>query len=210
MIIFVHILLFLFFLATKALLLSRCSSDNLEGSQRKLFLTPLVTYLENPQTGTDIDLAVYRVLSPLRRKTYFGSAKINGGMENGSFSEANDESTNCLATHNGLGYQLMQNGKLEETSSGELNFQLCISNGRGFSCWPLSKNSPIKPGQLVQVMLDWTNKEQKLYDSSYLKDLPEVHKVELTTKKTRQEAVSLFSCLDAFLKEEPLGPDDMW
>ncbi|KAE9451906.1 hypothetical protein C3L33_16186, partial [Rhododendron williamsianum] len=190
--------------------LEKCSSDNLEGSQRKLFLTPLVTYLENPQTGTDIDLAVYRVLSPLRRKTYFGSAKINGGMENGSFSEANDESTNCLATHNGLGYQLMQNGKLEETSSGELNFQLCISNGRGFSCWPLSKNSPIKPGQLVHVMLDWTNKEQKLYDSSYLKDLPEVHRVELTAKKTRQEAISLFSCLDSFLKEEPLGPDDMW
>ncbi|XP_058203138.1 ubiquitin carboxyl-terminal hydrolase 9-like isoform X2 [Rhododendron vialii] len=190
--------------------LEKCSSDNLEGSQRKLFLTPLVTYLENPQTGTDIDLAVYRVLSPLRRKTYFGSAKINGGMENGSFSEANDESTNCLATHNGLGYQSMQNGKLEGTSSEKLNFQLCISNGRGFSCWPLSKNSPIKPGQLVHVMLDWTYKEQELYDSSYLKDLPVVHKVELIAKKTPQEAVSLFSCLDAFLKEEPLGPDDMW
>lgn len=29
-------------------------------------------------------------------------------------------------------------------------------------------------------------------------------------KKTKQEAVSLFSCLDSFLKEEPLGPDDMW
>lgn len=195
---------------TKALLLSSCLSDNLKGSQRKLFLTPLVTYLENPQTGADIDIAVSRVLSPLRRKTYFGPTNINGGKENGSFSGAIDESKNSSATHNGHGFQLMLNGKQEETSSRELNFQLCVTNDKGFSCWPISKDSPFKPGQSVNVMLDWTNKDHELYDSSYLKDLPEVHKAGLTAKKTRQEAVSLFSCLDAFLKKEPLGPDDMW
>ncbi|KAI3751801.1 hypothetical protein L2E82_22892 [Cichorium intybus] len=32
----------------------------------------------------------------------------------------------------------------------------------------------------------------------------------VTVKKAKQESISLFSCLDAFLKEEPLGPDDMW
>jgi hypothetical protein len=25
-----------------------------------------------------------------------------------------------------------------------------------------------------------------------------------------QESVSLYKCLEAFLKEEPLGPEDMW
>ena len=54
------------------------------------------------------------------------------------------------------------------------------------------------------------SEEFELYDASYLKDLPEVHKTGFTVKKTRQEAISLFSCLDAFLTEEPLGPDDMW
>lgn len=59
-------------------------------------------------------------------------------------------------------------------------------------------------------MLDWTDKEHELYDASYLRDLPEVHKNGFTAKKTRPEAITLFSCLEAFLKEEPLGPQDMW
>ncbi|KAI8026678.1 putative ubiquitin carboxyl-terminal hydrolase 11, partial [Camellia lanceoleosa] len=49
-----------------------CLSDNFKGSERKLFLTPLVIYLEDTQIGADIDLAISRVLSPLR-KTYFSS-----------------------------------------------------------------------------------------------------------------------------------------
>ncbi|KAI8005482.1 hypothetical protein LOK49_LG08G01671 [Camellia lanceoleosa] len=85
-----------------------------------------------------------------------------------------------------------------------------MHDNRGLNCRPISKDSLIKIGQLVKVMLDWTDKEHKLYDSSYLKDVPEVYKTKLTVKKTRQEVISLFSCLDAFLKEEPLGPNDMW
>ncbi|KAI8000010.1 Ubiquitin carboxyl-terminal hydrolase 9 [Camellia lanceoleosa] len=164
-----------------------CLSNNFKGSERKLFLTPLVTYLEDTQTGADIDLAISRVLSPLRKKTYFSSTIVHSGQENGSAVKAIDESANIYATHS-----------RHETDNRELN------------CMPISKDSLIKTGQLVKVMLDWTDKEHKLYDSSYLKDVPEVHKTKLTVKKTRQEAISLFSCLDAFLKEEPLGPNDMW
>ncbi|CAL5430101.1 unnamed protein product [Camellia sinensis] len=190
--------------------LEKCLSDNFKGSERKLFLTPLVTYLEDPQTGADIDLAISRVLSPLRKKTYFSSTIVHSGKENGSAVEAIDESANIYATHSGPGNQSMDTLELEEMSCRELTFQLCITDNRGLNCRPISKDSLIKTGQLVKVMLDWTDKEHKLYDSSYLKDVPEVHKTELTMKKTRQEAISLFSCLDAFLKEEPLGPDDMW
>jgi len=49
-----------------------------------------------------------------------------------------------------------------------------------------------------------------MYNIDYMDGLPEVFKPGFMSKKTRQEAVNLFSCLDAFLKEEPLGPDDMW
>ncbi|XP_057511113.1 LOW QUALITY PROTEIN: ubiquitin carboxyl-terminal hydrolase 9-like [Actinidia eriantha] len=191
--------------------LEKCLSDNLNCSERKLFLTPLVTYLGNPQTGADIDLAVIRVLSPLRRKTYFSLTKVNNdGKENGCASEAFDESRNSFTTHCGSGNLLMDNAELEEASRRELTFQLCITDDRGSNCRPILKDSLIKPGQVVKVILDWTNKDYEFYDASYLKDLPEVHKTGITVKKTQQEAVSFFSCLDAFLKEEPLGPDDMW
>ena len=172
-------------------------------------MTPLVTYLEDPQTGANIDLAVSRVLSPLRRK-FFSSAKVTGGKENGSASELIDESSNSITTQNGPGNQLMDNAERKEASCRKLTFPLCITDDRGSNCRPILKDSLIKYGRLVKVILDWTPKECESYDASYLKDLPEVHKTGLTAKKTRQEAVSLFSCLDAFLKEEPLGPDDMW
>ncbi|CAA6655882.1 unnamed protein product [Spirodela intermedia] len=67
------------------------------------------------------------------------------------------------------------------------------------------------PSRRVKVLVDWSEKEQGLYDLSFLEDLPEVYKnTGFFAKKTRQEAVNLFSCLEAFLREEPLGPDDMW
>lgn len=92
----------------------------------------------------------------------------------------------------------------------ELTFHLCLTDERGTNCRPVAKDTVIEPVRMQKVILDWTEKEYELYDASYLKDLPEVHKSGLTVKKTKQEAISLFSCLEAFLKEEPLGPDDMW
>lgn len=172
-----------------------------QDNERKRFLTPLVTMLESPQYGEDIDVAVDRMLAPLRRKAFSPSTTIS------HTSEENDTMEEGMESSFGPAFQSSEAAGM---SSRELVFQLCITDDKGFGCQPIVKDSPIRPGRLVKVMLDWTNKEHDLYDASYLKDLPEVHKSGILAKKTKQEAISLFSCLDAFLKEEPLGPDDMW
>lgn len=174
-------------------------------SERKLFLTPLVTILEDPLSGEGIDLAVKRMLSPLRRKAFLTSPTGHHSGANGSAFDALDERMTSSGSQLGT-----EETEAEEMSSRELSFQLCVTDEKGQSCRPLVKDSSLRPARKVKVMLDWTNKEHGLYDSSYLKDLPEVHKSGILAKKTKQEAISLFSCLDAFLKEEPLGPDDMW
>ncbi|KAK4389635.1 Ubiquitin carboxyl-terminal hydrolase 10 [Sesamum angolense] len=179
-------------------------------SERKLFLTPLVTVLEDAQSGADIDLAVNRMLSPLRRKTFTTSTTTHSTGENGSALCAMEEQTNNSSTQLGSSIQSTEETEPDGMSSRELSFRLCITDDKGYGCRPIVKDSLIRPGRIVKVMLDWTEKEHELYDSSYLKDLPEVHKSGILAKKTKQEAISLFSCLDAFLKEEPLGPDDMW
>ncbi|KAL0313132.1 UNVERIFIED_CONTAM: Ubiquitin carboxyl-terminal hydrolase 10 [Sesamum radiatum] len=179
-------------------------------TERKLFLTPLVTVLEDAQSGADIDLAVNRMLSPLRRKTFTTSTTTHSSGENGSALCAMEEQTNSSSTQLGSSIQSTEETEPDGMSSRELSFRLCITDDKGYGCRPIVKDSPIRPGRIVKVMLDWTEKEHELYDSSYLKDLPEVHKSGILAKKTKQEAISLFSCLDAFLKEEPLGPDDMW
>lgn len=61
----------------------------------------------------------------------------------------------------------------------------------------------------LNLLVSWPEKNIKRYDMQLLSSLPEVFKSVLFAKRP-QESVSLYKCLEAFLKEEPLGPEDMW
>ncbi|XP_022735791.1 ubiquitin carboxyl-terminal hydrolase 9-like [Durio zibethinus] len=178
----------------------KSTSDYLK-SGTKLFGTPLITYLEEEQpSGADIETTVTKVLSPFERM----SAKVHIGKENGFLSDGLDEQCGSSDA------QLVENTELEGTLSTDLSLVLLLTDDRVMKFKALRKDTLFESGKILRVVLDWTNKERELYDVSYLKDIPEVHKAGFAAKKTRQEAISLSSCLDAFLMEEPLGPDDMW
>lgn len=167
---------------------------------------------DDSPSGADIELAASRLLSRLKRTS--SSNVVHSDKENGFLSEVNGEPSNsCNGRFESMD-QLMDNieSEPEDTSSQALSFHLLLTDDRYSSRKPIFKDSVIKSGaNRIKVFLDWTEREHKLYDSSYIKDLPMVyHKTGFSAKKTRQEAVSLFSCLEAFLTEEPLGPDDMW
>lgn len=73
-------------------------------------------------------------------------------------------------------------------------------------------NEPLKstdiPGRL-NVLVNWSPKMVEKYNTSLFSSLPEVFKSGFFGKRP-QDSVSLYKCLEAFLKEEPLGPEDMW
>ncbi|XP_012569950.1 ubiquitin carboxyl-terminal hydrolase 10-like isoform X2 [Cicer arietinum] len=193
---------------TKLEILHRCL-DNVKGGDRKIFGTPLVTYLvEDPHYGANIETYVHRMLAPLRKA--HSSTKSHEGKENGFISAGSDEESSTSNSQSEPRDLTLGTREQEGTSCGESSFQLVLTNENCLSCEPIEKAYVIKPGAAIRVFLDWSDKEYELYDASYLRDLPEVHKTGFTVKKTRQEAISLFSCLEAFLTEEPLGPDDMW
>lgn len=108
----------------------------------------------------------------------------------------------------------------EEEEKGEASelkypFILALTDDKGIGRKPLNpdnneENLFDQSSGCVRLMMDWAEREMDRYDGSAMEDLPEVFKSGFMSKKTRQEVVTLFSCLDAFLKEEPLGPDDMW
>ncbi|OMO79890.1 Peptidase C19, ubiquitin carboxyl-terminal hydrolase 2 [Corchorus capsularis] len=178
----------------------KSTSDFLK-SGKQLFGTPLVTYLgEDQRTGADIEAAVSKVLLPFKR-----TSKAHIGKENSFLSDGLDDGQCSISDD-----QSVENSELEGTPSMDLSFPLLLTDDRLISFKDLNKDTVIKSGKIITVVLDWTETEKELYDASYLKDIPEVHKAGFTAKKTRQEAISLSSCLDAFLMEEPLGPDDMW
>lgn len=73
----------------------------------------------------------------------------------------------------------------------------------------IKMNEPVLiPGltEYLDVHVHWPDKMLEKYDFSSLSPLPEVFKLD----PKLQESVSLYKCLEGFLQEEPLGPDDMW
>lgn len=60
------------------------------------------------------------------------------------------------------------------------------------------------------VFVNWSKMDLKRYDVISMENIPEVVKYAPPLKRTRGEPLSLYACLDAFLREEPLVPEDMW
>ncbi|CAA7391267.1 unnamed protein product [Spirodela intermedia] len=175
----------------------------------KFFGTPLVTCLpDGSLDNSNVHGALSLVLSPLLRKrtseVSSRSSKENG-YGSGSNSVTLTENLNVLQEERSLA---LSDAEQEDDEIPPFEFSFADEKDSGRNSF--FKDSP-PPSRRVKVLVDWSEKEQGLYDLSFLEDLPEVYKnTGFFAKKTRQEAVNLFSCLEAFLREEPLGPDDMW
>ncbi|CAM8995947.1 unnamed protein product [Rhodiola kirilowii] len=179
-------------------------SDSLRSGERKLLGSPLVTYLNDDcLSGAGIDRCVTRVLLPLKRST----TKSQCNKENALLPAEINSEIDSLGSRSIN--QSTVDEKDDEMFDSELTFHLCLVDSGGKVSSPLKADTPIRPSQSIKILLDWTDKELEMYDAAYLENIPEV-KAAVVVKKTKQEAISLSSCLEAFLKEEPLGPDDMW
>ncbi|KAG9454564.1 hypothetical protein H6P81_007468 [Aristolochia fimbriata] len=183
--------------------------------QPKFLGNPLVTFLpEGPLTPAVIQSVVRTVLNPLLRQKGADRA----------YNLANLVGENGFSSQGRIDEKMMSNGdacsslnndesanmELEASSDEDFSLQLSVTDERILDEIPLAESSFNESDQVVRVLMDWSPREHHLYDVHYLKDFPVIFKPGHQMKRTRSEAISLFSCLEAFLKEEPLGPDDMW
>jgi ubiquitin carboxyl-terminal hydrolase 4/11/15 len=100
---------------------------------------------------------------------------------------------------------------LDTSSDGEMEFYITDDKGT-VKNFKILMNEPLAiNGELsrLHVLVCWSEKEIKKYDTQLCSSLPEVCKFSFSAKRP-QESVSLYKCLEAFLQEEPLGPEDMW
>ncbi|XP_074276694.1 ubiquitin carboxyl-terminal hydrolase 5 [Silene latifolia] len=101
----------------------------------------------------------------------------------------------------------------ETSSPAKLPLQLVDENN---ACIDLTvgEEKPVKittSSKSLLVFINWSKELLTKYDTSYLENLPEVCKNGAPAKKARTEPLSLYSCLEAFLREEPLVSEpDMW
>lgn len=217
------------------LALRHSSADNLMSRVRE-FEAPLLTALPEMVNGLSLRSIYRKLLNPfllskgtVSRKGHAGSNDNSTDLMDTTPSDSDSsfrncqleddpESSHCSASdceimegpselYEGPGdYDSNKDAHIEE-------FEFYLKNDKGDG-----QQQKIEIDELdllntsqsrLQVNVHWKQNALGKYDTSMLNNLPEIHKLELVPKGT-EDSVALPGCLEAFLKEEPLGPEDMW
>jgi len=144
----------------------------------------------------DIYGAVSVVLAPFVRAKVHppGDSMLNGSGPSLDGIVLTDNSTSC-------GKGLSTSNVDEATTDAEIfQFKLYLSDDKGHVRNPIEEDSNHVFGLTMRLLMDWSDREHGIYNLKYMDDLPDVFKPGFMSKKTRQEAVNLFSCLDAFFE----------
>lgn len=169
-----------------------------------LFGIPLVARIHSILDGSQIYDAYMKLLRPFRNmeEDYNDAENLDdelAKMESRSLSN----SDNLWSSDDDLGADLHV--------ASEFQFHFTDERGR-------LKDQRIKLGKSLDltdaakkwnVLVSWSHQMVRRYDTSGFSVLPEVFKPGSLSMRP-QESVSLGKCLEGFLKEEPLGPKDMW
>ncbi|XVF41010.1 hypothetical protein PTKIN_Ptkin01aG0246200 [Pterospermum kingtungense] len=174
-------------------------------SQRwKPFGTPLVSTLscDDVILSGDIQTVVQTMLTPLLKEdteyTDNSDPSTSGAATDPSNHSSGEVDTNRASTSTN---KVLPTLPLQLVDESKTPVDLSVGHEKAVN---VSAASPIV------VYLDWSSKLLEKYNLNYLDNLPEVFKYGPVTKKARTEPLSLYTCLEAFLREEPLVPEDMW
>lgn len=182
----------------------------------KPYGTPLVSPIscDDVITRGDIQSIVYTMLSPMLRTERQGHTDISETSISVAVSDPSCDITASEAFTDSIESDLkdMDGNSYKTVTLSKLPLQLVDENN---ACIDLAvgEEKPIKlssSSMSILVFVDWSHKFLEKYDTHYLENLPEVFKYGPVTKKARTEPLSLYTCLEAFLREEPLVPEDMW
>lgn len=175
---------------------------------RKMFGIPLVVRMLECSNGRDIRKQFLKLLDPFFMPTEDSLDDITAGNAANEDTEMEDAISSTVS--NGDANSDSETG--DELQLGN-NFSFYLTDEKGST-----KGSNINMNKLelisqlprrLNVLVHWPDRMIEKYDTCLLSLLPEICKPELFAKRP-QESVSLYKCLEAFLKEEPLGPEDMW
>ncbi|KAG4913606.1 hypothetical protein JHK85_054996 [Glycine max] len=182
-----------------------------ERFENRLFGIPLVTRWSSISCGyDDVQKEFLKLINPflMRTEDVLHEYDKNDGV-NKRVSEDDElgDATNSAAIGNDADSNSGTEDGIHSSTAFEFYLQ-GIERAKIIVKKPLPQVTTL-PGKLPVVVILWSDKMLKMYDTYLLDSLPEVFKPQLFAKRM-QESVSIYKCLEAFLKEEPLGPEDMW
>ncbi|XP_047968129.1 ubiquitin carboxyl-terminal hydrolase 5-like isoform X2 [Salvia hispanica] len=172
----------------------------------KPYGTPLVSPIscDDTITRSDIQQIVHTMLSPMLRTKGSGAMTTSNASVVASNESHADSSIADPTKGDGGSSKPMLSEKLPLQLVDENNACIDLTVGDD-KVVKLSLSS-----MSILVFVDWSQKLLASYDTKHIENLPEVCKHVHVSKKARNEPLSLYTCLEAFLREEPLVPEDMW
>ncbi|XP_007028022.2 PREDICTED: ubiquitin carboxyl-terminal hydrolase 8 isoform X1 [Theobroma cacao] len=186
----------------------RSYSFGVVASNWKPFGVPLVARIQDLSSGSEIRNQFLKLLCPFLMPV---EDVVNDydGNETGNTVNENSKMEDIVSP-------LVSDSDVGSDSGAENDFRL----NTDFKFYLINKLEPLeikmnKPVSISRftkkfdVSVHWSDKMMEKYDTCLLSSLPEVFKPQLFTRRP-QESISLNKCLEGFLQEEPLGPDDMW
>ncbi|KAH6830170.1 ubiquitin-specific protease 8 [Perilla frutescens var. hirtella] len=169
----------------------------------KKFDIPLVARISDFSKGSEIYKEFLKLIRP-----YLLSSEEFLIDDASRKSIHEDEETEDTVSDEAVNSKNESENDLDPHSDFEFYMESAIYPG-GFKI-QMDEPVPIPKGdQRIKVRVSWSEKLIQDYDTPVLSQLPEVCKAAFTSN-WNQDSISLYKCVDAFLKEEPLGPDDMW
>ncbi|XP_040381779.1 ubiquitin carboxyl-terminal hydrolase 8 [Oryza brachyantha] len=196
--------------------------------QMKEFEAPLLAVLPERVNGLTLKSIYLKLLKPLRFSKGASSLNDSGSCNSGCAAVPMDAIPdsdgqflsapleNTLESSHSDTVECQGTGGPSESSEWEADveqFEFYLTNGRCDVQQARIETNEVDllestPNRL-QINVHWQQNAVRQYETSMLKSLPEIHKLELIPKRN-EDSVALNGCLEAFLKEEPLGPEDMW
>ncbi|KAK3408317.1 ubiquitin carboxyl-terminal hydrolase 8 [Eucalyptus grandis] len=183
--------------------------QRMEESFHGKFGIPLVARLSGQADRSNICSLYLRLLNPFHNLGQ-DVANENDCTES---SGTEDATTAEDASSPIIGPAMSNNSdvkRVDSTPDSELKFYL--TDAKGTKDREIRMSEPVVQAEMsrqLHVLVCWPENQIKNYDTNPLSSLPEIFKPGFLSKRS-QETVSLYKCLEAFLTEEPLGPDDMW
>ncbi|KAL3649237.1 ubiquitin-specific protease [Castilleja foliolosa] len=160
----------------------------------KPYGTPLVSPIscDDTITRSDIQQIVHTMLSPMIKTKNPGSTVPANASVSASANIADPRKGDGVSSKLPLQLVDENNACIDLTIGDDMVVKLSSSS------------------MSILVFVDWSQKLLGNYDTSHIENIPEVCKYGPVSKKARNEPLSLYTCLEAFLREEPLVPEDMW
>ncbi|WOL15310.1 ubiquitin carboxyl-terminal hydrolase 8-like isoform X1 [Canna indica] len=168
----------------------------------KGFGIPLVTMLPDFVDGSTIRKLFLKVLNPFKKN----DTEL-GDCQDKCSSISADAEINMVVDSEFMAEEMEGNAETED----DLQFYLTDEKGKIMQS-KIEMNEPVSlpaSQKHLHVLVCWQSKALEQYNIDLLNTLPEVYKFRLFPKRS-QDSCTLYACLEAFLKEEPLGPEDMW